>query len=265
MERRRPHPPRRPVRGTGGCRRSTAVTRFPGEPGKEDAAEERWTEGVGGSGSGKGGATSNSTPEGTRRGNREQRRRGPPARATGGVTTGKASLGTAPPWACWEDSSPRKHRVVTCCATSLGHTVLRGARQVLPVTVKFLKLLRHRGTSIITCRVPLARRVPAFVNGGQGGGGPARRPGAERARASCVPQLTLALGPGCGQPVTIVCERRGGGRADARYIREPGGPSTRCGSSPPDEEWPMGRVGGVPERPTSITILHLGPRTVDLR
>lgn len=92
-----------------------------------------------------------------------------------GCHHGKGRLGTAPPWVCWEDSSPRKHRVVTCCATSLGHTVLRGARQVLPVTVKFLKLLRHRGTSIITCRVPLARCVLAFVNGGQGGGGPAGR------------------------------------------------------------------------------------------
>lgn len=178
MERRWPPPSRRLVRGPGGRGQPTLLTRSPGEPGNEHAAAERRAEGVGASGSGKGGATSNSTLEGARSRNREQRRRRPQRGAQGMSPRKRPVCGR-------EDRSPRKHGAVTRRDTSWGHIPLRGARQVSPVTAKFPKLARRWSGSIVTRRESRSPPgVPAFVSGGQGGGGPARGPGAKRARAS---------------------------------------------------------------------------------
>lgn len=149
-------------------------------------------------------------------------------------------------------SSLRAHRVVTCCDTSWCHIQLRGARQVSPVTVKLLKLLRRSSRSVMTRRESHSLTASqASVNGRQGGGSAACGLGVGRARASCVPQLKLGLGLGCGQPVTIIRQWRGGGNGQhPLHSRTWGVPSTRCSSSPPDEERLMGRMAGVPEQPT---------------
>lgn len=61
-------------------------------------------------------------------------------------------------------------------------------------------------------------------------------------------QLKLGLGLGCGQPVTIICQRPQRGKGLTPVTLETLGGQAHA--APPDEEQLMGWMGGVPEQPT---------------
>lgn len=149
-------------------------------------------------------------------------------------------------------SSLRTHRVVTCCDTAWCHIQLRGARQVSPVTVKLLKLLRHSSRSVMTRRESRSLTASqASVNGRQGGGSPSLRAG----RWACQGLVRAAAQAGAGAGLRSACDHHPsvagwGKRPTPLTFENLGEPSTRCSSSPPDEERLMGRMAGVPEQPT---------------